>query len=562
MADLPRSGDVVLGRYRVEEPLASGGMGLVVRATHLELNQSVALKFITPSTLDPAIAAERFLREARATFRLRSEFTVRVLDAGTLPNGSPVMVMELLEGKDLKALIAERGQLPAAEAVQYAVQVCDALGEAHALGVVHRDLKARNIFVTKRVDGTPCVKVLDFGISKIADEGNGPLTAPDVALGSPRYMAPEQWQSAATVDARADIYALGAVLYEMLTGKIPLAGIPLEELIKRIAAGAIPSPRELRPDLSEQLSRVVLKALRPHPDERFPTAGHFAAALRAATPIGMTNKPKPNFAATSPTAVMNHELLMAQARISANPTPPLGQYPMSEAAPSTDENPLSSTADELPALSSTLDDAPAAVVDPRYPVAMFDEKTAVSQQAPTDRQNFAATLPVGMAPPGVADLMSASRRPAPVTEAMPPRSPPPAPLPAPPQFQPIPPPPTQPVVSMGVRNSAPPHMATINSSGPVPIPPPDVGATQRSSSAPPAPVHGAYGAPPPVQGYGYPPQTYPPQGSGGFPRVSVPSAPPPKKKSGATWIIVALVIITLCLGAGLAIGFALYRVEG
>lgn len=559
MADLPRSGDVVLGRYRVEEPLASGGMGLVVRATHLELNQSVALKFITPSSLDPAVAAERFLREARATFRLRSEFTVRVLDAGTLPNGSPVMVMELLEGKDLKGLIAERGQLPAAEAVQYAVQVCDALGEAHALGVVHRDLKARNIFITKRVDGSPCAKVLDFGISKIADEGHGPLTAPDVALGSPRYMAPEQWQSAATVDARADIYALGAVLYEMLTGKIPLAGIPLEELIKRIAAGAIPSPRELRPDLSEPLSRAVLKALRPHPDERFPTAGHFAAALRAAIPAGATNKPKPNFAMTSPTAVMNHELLMAQARISANPTPPLGHYPVSEAVPSTDENPLSSTADELPALSSTLDDAPA-VVDPRYPIPNFDEKTAVSQQAPTDRQNFAATLPVGQAPPGVADLMSASRRPAPVTEAMPPALPAP---PAPPQFQPIPAPAPQPVMSMGVRNSAPPHMATVNRSGPVPIPPvADVGATQRSSAPPPAPVHGGYGAPPPVQGYGYAPQTYPPQGSGGFPRVSVPPAPPPKKKSGATWIVVALVIITLCLGAGLAIGFALYRVEG
>jgi serine/threonine-protein kinase len=589
MGELPRPGEVVLGRYRVEAPLASGGMGVVVRATHLGLNQPVALKFITPSLLDPAVAAERFLREARATFRLRSEFTVRVLDAGTLPNGAPVMVMELLEGMDLKRLIGERGPLPQSEAVLYAVQICEALGEAHALGIVHRDLKARNVFITKRVDGSPSVKVLDFGISKIADEGDGPLTAPDVALGSPRYMAPEQWQSAATVDARADIYALGAVVYEMLTGKIPLAGLPLEELIKRIAAGAIPSPRELRPDLSEPLARVVLKALRPHPDERFPTASHFAAALRGAVPAGGTDaRPKPNFAMTAPTAVMNKEVMLARARIAAMPTG--ANAPVaSEAVPSTDENPLSSTADDMPPLSSTVDEAPAALatVDERSRVPSFDDKTAVSKpDAPgvAAQKPLAATLPAASAP--VVDQILAQHRAkmaaqapaaptrsysppgmpvaAPVAPPMPPSAYAPAPRTSPlPPAPPAPPP----LMSMGVRNSAPPNMATVQSSAPEAL------RTQRSSYEPPPPAP-PYVAPGRVASgtmpaYGPPPEpSYATHPSGAYARVSSPpaasgyvrvSAPPPRPaKSGRGWILFAVVLIGVCLAAGLALGLVVY----
>ncbi len=611
MAELPRVGEVVLGRYRVEAPLASGGMGVVVRATHLGLNQPVALKFLTPSMLDPQVAAERFLREARATFRLRSEFTVRVLDAGTLPNGAPVMAMELLEGMDLKQLIAERGPLPQAEAVLYGVQVCDALGEAHALGVVHRDLKARNVFITRRVDGSPCAKVLDFGISKVSDEGTGPLTAPDVALGSPRYMAPEQWQSAATVDARADIYALGAVIYEMLTGRIPLAGIPLEELIKRIAAGAIPSPRELRPDLSEPLARVVLKALRPHPDERYPTAAHFAAALRGAVPAGGTDaRPKPNFAMTAPTAVMNKEVMLAQARLAAAMPTGANAPVASEAVPSTDENPLSSTLDEAPVAQRTIEDAPP------HDVPRFDDKTAVSAQdsvkAPAPKP-FAATLPAAMTPNVDQIIAARGVTAAPVAPRPPPPAPPPAPPapPAPPRMQspypgvpqvssfapaprtsplpPAPPPappqfaPPQPVVSMGVRNSAPPNMATVQASAP------DALRTQRSSYEPPAPrppapappqaqnlgaaapyvqqarmasgAMPAYGPPPEPSYGGYSPGqriSAPPPANSGYARVSAPP-PAPAKSGGGKWILFAVVLVCVCLVAGLAIGLVLYK---
>src|SRR6185503_12979591 len=189
-----RAGDVVVDKYRIERQLGSGGMGIVLQATHLQLNQPVALKFLVDSGLEPGVAAERFLREARATFRLRSEHTVRVMDVGTLPSGEPFIVMEMLVGKDFKQLLAERGPLPPGEAALYMMQVCAALSEAHALGIIHRDLKARNLFLTTRVDRSPCVKVLDFGISKLAQDAElAPLTQPDMGMGSPRYMAPEQW---------------------------------------------------------------------------------------------------------------------------------------------------------------------------------------------------------------------------------------------------------------------------------------------------------------------------------------------------------------------------------
>ena len=514
-------------------------MGVVMRATHMGLNQPVALKFLTSNAnVDPAVAAERFLREARATFRLRSENTVRMLDAGTLPSGAPVMVMELLEGMDLKALIAERGPLPAVEAVQYAIQICDALGEAHALGVVHRDLKARNVFVTKRSDGSPCVKVLDFGISKVADEGDGPLTAPDMALGSPRYMAPEQWQSAATVDARADIYALGTVIYEMLTGRIPLAGLPLEELIKRIAAGAIPSPRELRPDLSEPLCRVVLKALRPHPDERYPTAAHFAAALRDAVPVGAGgHKPKLNFAMTAPTAVMNHEALLAQQRIAQMGAP--SQAPVTP-APSTDETPLSSTLDEAPA---------ATPVD-----ISFDDKTAVSEQGPAPQapppKVFGATMNSAAQP--ITPPMQGARAPAPPTPVLGTMQLPDA-VPA-----------TPPMAAVSPYAPAP-------ATSPMPMAPPGAGIdmTQRSSYAPPQRVSTggmpAYGPPPSGQllatRISAPPMAPRMSSPVPAPPISIPPAPRPAPPSSrrSLWWIFAVVLILGCAAIGLALGFALFR---
>jgi serine/threonine-protein kinase len=333
--ELPvRHGEILLGKYRVEAIIGSGGMGLVVRATHLQLDQPVALKFLrlqAPSAAEAAVASDRFLREDRATFRLRSEHVVRLLDLGALPDGTAFIVMELLVGTDLRTVLNSRGSLPPREAVDYALQISLALEEAHAHGIVHRDLKPRNIFLADRVDGTKILKVLDFGISKVNSESDmDPLTDPNMALGSPRYMAPEQWLSSATVDARADLFALGMVIYELLTGQVALAGMPLGELIRRLSAGAIPSPRELRADLPEPLCRVVLKALRPHPDERYPTIRHFAQALREALPAQVDGRPRPAMSATAPTAVIKPSSELART---------LPVSPASALPPSTERTP-------------------------------------------------------------------------------------------------------------------------------------------------------------------------------------------------------------------------------
>jgi serine/threonine-protein kinase len=561
MFEPPRTGEVVLGRYRIEGPLGSGGMGIVLRATHLGLNQLVALKFMAPSAIEPEVATERFLREAQATFRLRSEHTVRVLDAGTLPNGAPVMVMELLEGQDLKAYLAQHGPLSAADAVEFAVQACDALAEAHTLGIVHRDLKARNLFVSRRVNGTLALKILDFGISKIADPEGGPLTMPDTALGSPRYMAPEQWQSASTVDARADIYALGAVTYEMLTGKIPLAGLPLQELIKRIAAGSIPSPRELRPDLPDALCRVVLKALRPHPDERYPTAVHFAAALRGATPTAMSAKPKPNFAQTAPTAVMDKDAIIARAMIAS-----MGGIPgVSAPAPVTVAvpPPPPDTIEDIGEVSSTgptasAVTAPAPAPAPAPHELMFEARTAVSAGNEPARPNaaFAATLQVAHAPVGLAEALQRQvpLPPPPAPAASVALPPPPPPLPAVPLPPPPAPPPTS-VLSMGLRDSV--HPVRMNATisaplGPMPLPPPPApmqAPVMRMQLASHAPAPAAAPAPPlAVAPVPWQPPVHPPL------------PPELQPKTGFPWWIVALLVVTLlALAAGVGVVALLRR---
>ena len=405
MAASLRVGEVIADKYRIERQIGSGGMGVVALATHLQLDQPVALKFLLEGALEHDIATERFLREARATFRLRSEHTVRVMDVGRLPTGEPFIVMEYLEGKDFKDLLKQRGPLPPAEAVLYIIQACNSLQEAHAFGIVHRDFKARNVFVTSRVDGTPCVKVLDFGISKLDAGDAAPLTRPDMGMGSPRYMAPEQWTSASTVDKRADVYAAGAVLYELLTGQQPLAGLQLVEVFKRVRAGAVPSPKEIRPDLSEALCRVVMKAMRPRPEERYQTAAELADALRAAVPEAEggrghgRNPPQ----ATLPTAVVNRDVLMAQAAIEAH-------FAARASAP---------TADDRPAVSSA-----APPTEPMPGAGGFDDNVATIVQKPAqapveapspyaDAMAQHATLQVAQAPPEIQALRQRIGRPLP-----------------------------------------------------------------------------------------------------------------------------------------------------
>jgi serine/threonine-protein kinase len=203
-------GQVLAGKYRIERVLGEGGMGVVVAAHHLELDERVALKFLLPAAMNNEVAVSRFLREARTAARIKSDHAARVTDVGRLETGVPYMVMEYLEGGDLDAWVRQKGPLPVEQAVEFVLQAAVGVADAHALGVVHRDLKPANLFCIRRSDGQLIIKVLDFGISKITDlsGASGPsagMTKTSAVMGTPSYMSPEQIRSSKSVDARADI---------------------------------------------------------------------------------------------------------------------------------------------------------------------------------------------------------------------------------------------------------------------------------------------------------------------------------------------------------------------
>lgn len=228
--DIVTPGQVIDDKFEVERLLGRGGMGVVVQARHLELDQRVAIKLLKEGVLEGDEAVQRFTREARALAKLGGEHVVRVTDVGRLPQGTPYMVMEYLDGEDLSASLRRRGPLPPDEVADYLVQACAGLAEAHATGLVHRDLKPANLFLARRTDGTTQVKVLDFGIAKSI--GGTRLTADFAVLGSPRYMSPEQLRAPRSVDARTDIWALGAIAFRLLTDKPPFAAEGLEQLME------------------------------------------------------------------------------------------------------------------------------------------------------------------------------------------------------------------------------------------------------------------------------------------------------------------------------------------
>jgi serine/threonine-protein kinase len=260
---------------------------VVLAAHHLHLDKRVALKFLRPEVAENRELVARFANEARSAGKIQSEHVARVLDVGVLDNGSPYMVMEYLEGTDLAGLIRQRGGLPGPEAIEYVLQACEALAEAHVAGIVHRDLKPANLFLTRRADGSPCVKVLDFGISKAAlsnDPAGHALTQTSAVLGSPSYMAPEQLKSARQVDARTDIWALGIILHELMTGEVAFRADTVPELYVAILQAA---PTALRARLSgapPALEAVLLRCLEKDPARRFTSVGELALALAEFAP--------------------------------------------------------------------------------------------------------------------------------------------------------------------------------------------------------------------------------------------------------------------------------------
>jgi serine/threonine-protein kinase len=258
-----REGDIIAGKYRIENVIGSGAMGVVVAARHLLLEEKVAIKFLLPQATENREAVARFMREARAAVKIKSEHVARVSDISVLENGTPYIVMEFLDGCDLAAWLRDRGPLPTAIAVEFVLQACEALAEAHSLGIVHRDLKPANLFVVERADGVRAVKVLDFGISKTVRGGGlgGSITDTMAVMGSPSYMSPEQMESARDVDERTDVWALGAILCELVSGKLPYSGQSLPQVYASIVAGPQPNLRNFSPAMSPELEAIVLRCL-------------------------------------------------------------------------------------------------------------------------------------------------------------------------------------------------------------------------------------------------------------------------------------------------------------
>lgn len=270
-------GDVLADKYRVERILGIGGMGMVVLATHLELESQVAIKFMLPAALESTDAAARFLREARATSRLTNDHVCRVTDVGRFEGGQPYIVMEYMEGYDVGTLLKRKGAQPVAVAVDYILQACEGMAEAHGHGIVHRDLKPDNLFLATRADGDQIIKILDFGISKAAVTGIATKTG-DI-MGSPAYMAPEQMQSTKDVDQRADIWSLGVILYQLISGRMPFIADTLPALCLAVINEEPPSLESIRKDLPHGLAQVVMKCLSKNRDERYLNVHQFGQAL-------------------------------------------------------------------------------------------------------------------------------------------------------------------------------------------------------------------------------------------------------------------------------------------
>ncbi|MEZ4407156.1 MAG: serine/threonine-protein kinase [Polyangiales bacterium] len=278
-------GRILAGRYALGGVIGRGGMGIVFEGRHLALDRPVAVKLLRPDLARSVDAVERFHREARAAAAIGNEHIVEVLDFGLGAEGDAYLVMELLAGEDLSARVAREGPSPPAVAVAIAREVLDALEAAHDKGIIHRDLKSENIFVVAH-DGGERVKVLDWGISKVLEESGerrGPITRDGVVLGTPHYMAPEQSADGALVDHRADLYALGCILFELLTGRVPFTGATAMEVLYKHNHNAPPRLSELLPPRSvdPRLDAILQRLLAKDRDDRFADARAVTAALDA-----------------------------------------------------------------------------------------------------------------------------------------------------------------------------------------------------------------------------------------------------------------------------------------
>jgi serine/threonine-protein kinase len=273
-------GHVLGGKYLVEQVLGIGGLGVVLKATHQQLDQPVAIKFLKPSMATRPDVVERFQREARLAASIKNEHAVKVHDVDAAPSGVPYMVMEYLEGRDLDRVIAA-SPVPFNDSIDYVLQACEALAEAHAAGIVHRDLKPANLFLASRPGNTSIVKVLDFGISKVvsSDPESRRVTRVDERLGTPVYMSPELLQTAPDVDARSDVWALGVVLYELLSGALPFDGPELPQVCAAILTKPPVPLSAVYPDATPELEQVIARCLEKDRSKRYQNVAELAQDL-------------------------------------------------------------------------------------------------------------------------------------------------------------------------------------------------------------------------------------------------------------------------------------------
>jgi eukaryotic-like serine/threonine-protein kinase len=315
-------GDTVAGKYLLGRVLGMGGMGIVFLAEHRELEGQVALKFLSAEFATNPEAVSRFRREAQAAAKLRSDHVVRVFDVGIHDNGLPYMVMEYLEGGDLGGLLRESGPLPIELAADLLIQTCSAVAEAHRQGIVHRDLKPSNLFCVPRVDGGLTIKVVDFGISKrtgVSASLEQGITVTGNVVGSPSYMSPEQMTSSNRIDHRTDIWSLGVVLYECLTGQLPFPATTYAEVCLKVHQEPPLPPSAHGVELPPALEAVIDRCLAKDPEQRYATVGELSAALSEFAPPSRRSSLQPATSLNVPGTTGTGERSLGPRRASGRP---------------------------------------------------------------------------------------------------------------------------------------------------------------------------------------------------------------------------------------------------